>query len=184
MTLRAVAEVVARIALVLYPLYVWWAVSHLHPAAALLPLAALALVRSFSRGSSKASRVFFIITCTVLIVASLFGQAERAMLYYPVWVNAGMLLLFAMSLWFPPTIIERFARMMEGELDQHAIRYTRKVTQVWCGFFMLNGSIAAFTAWWGDWDLWLLYNGGIAYGLMGLLMLIEWQVRRVVKAAK
>ena len=184
MTLRAVANVVARIALVIYPLYVWWAVSHLHPAIALLPLAALALVKSFSRGSNKASRWFFAGTCTLLIVAALFGQAERAMLYYPVWMNVGMLLLFAASLWFPPTSVERFARMMEGELDQHAIGYTRKVTQVWCVFFIFNGAMAAFTAWYGDWDLWLLYNGAIAYGLMGLLMLVEWQVRRVVKAAK
>lgn len=184
MPLQTVAAVSARIALVLYPFYVWWAMAHLHPAAALLPLAVLALFKSFGRHSHKSARVFFLLTCAALVLATIVGQAEQAMLYYPVWMNAGMLLLFASSLWFPPTIIERFARLMDGELDQRAITYTRKVTQVWCGFFLLNGAIAAYTAWHGDWDLWLLYNGGIAYGLMGLLMLIEWQVRRVVKAAK
>jgi uncharacterized membrane protein len=184
MSLRKVAGVGLRISLLLYPFYVWWAVNHLHPAAAVLPAVLVALFKSCSRDSSNATRGFFLLTCVALALALLSGQAEQAMLYYPLWMNAGMLLVFSASLWFPPTIVERFARMMEGTLDEHAVAYTRKVTQVWCGFFLFNGSIAALTAWWGDWDLWLLYNGGIAYGLMGLLMLIEWQVRRLVKAAK
>ncbi|HEX5792885.1 MAG TPA: hypothetical protein VFY01_06380 [Rheinheimera sp.] len=181
---RAVVDIGLKVAVVLYPLYVWWAIKHWHPAAALLPVAAIALVKSCSSGAGLASRSFFLFTCLGLVLAMLLGQAEHAMLYYPVWMNAGMLLLFTASLWFPPTVVERLARLMDGELDQHAVAYTRKVTQVWCIFFLFNGAIAFATAWWGDWDLWLLYNGLISYILMGLLMLIEWQVRRVVKAAK
>ncbi len=173
-----------KIALLLYPVYVWWAVAHWHPAAALLPVAAIALLKSCTGEAGRAARGFFLLTCGGLILAMLLGQAEHAMLYYPVWMNAGMLLLFASSLWFPPTVVERIARLLDGELDQRALAYTRKVTQVWCVFFLGNGAIAFATAWWGNWDIWLLYNGLIAYVLMGLLMFIEWQVRRVVKAAK
>lgn len=173
-----------RISLVLYPFYVWWAVQHWHPAAALLPAVAIALVKSCSAGTSKAMRGFFLLSGIVLLIAISQQQSEYAMLYYPVWINAGMFLLFSSSLYFPPPIVERIARMMEGELDQRAIAYTRKVTQVWAGFFLINGAIAFSTAWLGDWDLWLLYNGAIAYGLMGLLMMVEWLVRRRVKAAK
>ncbi|OEY70890.1 hypothetical protein BI198_01705 [Rheinheimera salexigens] len=173
-----------KVALLLYPLYVWWAINHWHPAAALLPIAGIALFKSFTGQGGLASRSFFLVTCLSLILAMLLGQAEHAMLYYPVWMNAGMLLLFGYSLLYPPTVVERIARLMDGELDQKAQTYTRKVTQVWCLFFLINGSIALLTATLGDWDLWLLYNGFIAYVLMGLLMFIEWQVRRVVKAAK
>tara|TARA_Y100001963_G_C6727294_1_gene422114 strand:+ start:39 stop:596 length:558 start_codon:yes stop_codon:yes gene_type:complete len=184
MRLRTALDISLKCALVLYPLYVWWAIHHWHPAAALLPVAAVALIKSCSRGAGVASRSFFLLTCAFLLAAMWLGRAEHALLYYPVWMNAGMLLLFAASLWFPPTVIERLARLMEGDLDQHAVAYTRKVTQVWCLFFLFNGAVAFATAWWGDWDIWVLYNGLISYILMGLLMFIEWQVRRVVKAAK
>lgn len=184
MQIKAQLDKILKIALVLYPFYVWWAISHWHPATALLPIACIALVKSFTGNAGIASRSFFLLTCVGLILAMLLGQAEHAMLYYPVWMNAGMLLLFSYSLLYPPTVVERIARLMDGELEPKAIVYTRKVTIVWCVFFLLNGSIALLTATLGDWDLWLLYNGFIAYVLMGLLMFIEWQVRRLVKTAK
>ena len=173
-----------QLALLLYPFYVWWAVSNWHPALAVLPIMLLALAKALTSHSDTSQRWFFLLSAVLLLAASLLGKAEQAMLYYPVWMNAGMLLLFGWSLCYPPTVVERLARLMEGELDAKGVAYTRKVTQVWCGFFLLNGSIAALTAWWGDWDIWVLYNGLISYILMGLLMFIEWQVRRVVKAAK
>ncbi|MEH8022145.1 hypothetical protein [Rheinheimera metallidurans] len=184
MRLKALLDNGLKLALLLYPVYVWWAISHWHPAAALLPVAGIALLKSFTGGAGLATRSFFSLTCIGLVLAMLLGQSEHVLLYYPVWMNAGMLMLFGYSLFYPPTVVERIARLMDGELDQKAIAYTRKVTQVWCGFFLLNGSIAFITAMLGNWDLWLLYNGGISYGLMGLLMFVEWQVRRVVKTAK
>lgn len=184
MRLTSLIQFSFRIALVLYPVYIWWAVQHWHPAAALLPAVIIALIKSFSPGSSKAMRAFFLISAAILLIAISQQQSEYAMLYYPVWINAGMFLLFTSSLYFPPPIVERIARIMDGELDQHAIVYTRNVTKIWAGFFFINGSIAFSTAWLGDWDIWLLYNGAIAYVLMALLMLIEWLVRRRVKAAK
>ncbi|MDX3774799.1 hypothetical protein QE250_11785 [Chromatiaceae bacterium AAb-1] len=178
-----VLAVLLKAALCLYPFYVWYAISYWHPAAALLPVAMLLLLKSCLPGTERTTRAFFAITALFLLLALWLEQAEQAMLFYPVWVNAGLLLLFSASLIFPPPVIERLARLMEGELDARGIAYTRKVTQVWCVFFLLNGGIAAITAVIGNWNIWLWYNGVISYGLMGLLMLIEWQVRRVVKAA-
>src|SRR5690606_23780592 len=115
MRLRTELDMSLKCALVMYPGYVWWAIHHWHPAAALLPVAAVALIKSCSRGAGLASRSFFLLTSAFLLAAMWLGQAEHALLYYPVWMNAGMLLLFAASLWFPPTVIERLARLMEGE---------------------------------------------------------------------
>ncbi|MBU1308133.1 MAG: hypothetical protein KKE30_01210 [Gammaproteobacteria bacterium] len=175
-------KVLLQLALLAYPFYIWWAVSHWHPAAALTPLALIALVKAIFGQSPWSQRGFFLLSAVILLAASVLGKAEQAMLYYPVWVNGGMLALFGWSLCYPPTVVERLARLVEGELDAKGVAYTRKVTQVWCGFFLLNGAIAALTAWWGDWDLWVLYNGFIAYLLMGLLMAAEWLVRRRVRA--
>lgn len=175
--------VLLQAALCLYPFYVWYAISYWHPAAALLPVAVLLLIKSSLPGTPVHSRIFFALTTLLLCLALSLNQAEQAMLFYPVWINAGLLVLFGSSLIFPPTIVERLARLMEGELDAKGIAYTRKVTQVWCVFFLCNGTIAAATALAGNWDIWLWYNGVISYVLMGLLMLIEWRVRRIVKAA-
>lgn len=172
-----------QLLLLLYPFYVWWAVSHWHPVTAVIPAVLLVLVKTCSPNTDWRSRAFFMLSALVLVLAIVLGKAEAAMLYYPVWMNAGMLLLFSWSLWFPPTVVERIATLMDGPLDAKGIAYTRKVTEVWCLFFLGNGLIAAFTAWLGNWDLWLLYNGAVAYVLMGLLMLIEWLVRRRVKTA-
>jgi uncharacterized membrane protein len=58
-----------------------------------------------------------------------------------------------------------------------AIAYTRKVTVVWCGFFVVTGTLALATALWSSDKTWALYNGLIAYLLMGALFAGEWLVR-------
>ena len=73
------------------------------------------------------------------------------------------------------------ARLSEPDLPDVAIAYTRKVTLVWCAFFLVNGGIALATALWGTEAQWTLYNGGIAYVLMGLIAAVEWLVRKRVR---
>jgi uncharacterized membrane protein len=43
---------------------------------------------------------------------------------------------------------------------------------------MLNGSMALITALWSSFEVWSLYNGLIAYVLMGLLFGGEYWVRQ------
>src|SRR2546423_11913745 len=40
--------------------------------------------------------------------------------------------LFRSSLFRPPTVVERLARLRNPELPAAGVRYTRQVTQVWC----------------------------------------------------
>jgi uncharacterized membrane protein len=87
-----------------------------------------------------------------------------------------------MSLWQPPTAIERMARLARPNFPQSAVRYTRRVTQVWCVFFGLNGSVSLATALWASNDVWALYNGLLSYVAMGALLAIEWCVRLRVMA--
>jgi uncharacterized membrane protein len=51
------------------------------------------------------------------------------------------------------------------------------VTQLWCAFFIANGAVAIYTALFGSRDDWALYNGLIAYLLMGGLFGGEWLYR-------
>ena len=92
-----------------------------------------------------------------------------------------MLMVFAFSYFKPPTVIETFARLSEKKLPPSAIKYTAKVTLVWCLFFIINGLVSLYTAVFMSLDSWMIYNGFISYVLMGILMLVEYLVRLKVK---
>lgn len=143
-------------------------------------LAALAIIRALI-ARSRLWSVIALLTCVLAGIAALGGQALPLKLY-PVLVNVALLTVFGLSLTHPPTAIERLARLTDPNLPPAAVRYTRSVTQVWCGFFLVNGSLAAATALWASDALWTLYNGFIAYLLIGLLFAGEWLVRRRVMA--
>lgn len=105
----------------------------------------------------------------LLGLAVVVTNEEALLLLYPAAVNASMLVLFGMSVIHPPTTIERIARLREPELSPAGVRYTRTLTLIWCAFFILNGATAAYTALGASRETWALYNGFIAYLLMGAL---------------
>src|SRR3546814_9842236 len=77
-----------------------------------------------------------------------------------------MFALFFLSLLQPPSMIERFARIVEPNLPETGVWYTRQVTKIWCAFFVLNGAAALYTSTVASMEIWTLYNGSIAYALM------------------
>jgi uncharacterized membrane protein len=97
---------------------------------------------------------------------------------YPVLVNVALLAIFAASLWYPPPVAERIARLGYPDLPIEIVTYTRKVTQAWCVFFGANALTALWTAVWGSDGVWFYYNGIIAYLLAGLMFTGEWLLRR------
>ena len=113
----------------------------------------------------------------VLAATSLLAGDWFPLRFYPVLVSSVLLAVFGLSLLRGPTAIESIARLQTPELPPEAVAYTRRVTQVWCGFFTVNGAIALATALWASHEVWVLYNGLISYLLIGLLFGIEWLVR-------
>lgn len=105
----------------------------------------------------------------VLAAIAVWANMLLPLKLYPVLVSGVMLALFGYSLRFPPTMIERLARMRQPHLHPLAVMYTRRVTQIWCVFFMVNGSICLGTALWASEAVWSLYTGVISYVLMGIL---------------
>ncbi|WP_338867081.1 hypothetical protein [Myxococcus stipitatus] len=163
-----------------YPLLVYSGLGRFEPRWMALPLVGMAVIRAVA----TRERVWLVTAAGALVLAgaSMLGNHALPLKLYPVLVNAMLLSVFATSLVYPPSVIERLARLREPELPPSGVAYTRKVTQVWCGFFVLNGGIALATAVWGSDAAWALYNGLISYGLMGLLFAGEWLVRRRVRA--
>ncbi|MDJ0039514.1 hypothetical protein [Pantoea allii] len=151
----------------------------------LLPLMALLLLLRLRQTRRKTGPLRVItqvvaVAGIILCVASLLLKTHQLLLFYPVVVNGVMLAVFGGSLWSTMPLVERLARVSEPDLPEKGVRYTRRVTQVWCVFFIINGSIALFTALYGDMTLWTAWNGMISYLLMGSLMTGEWLVRRKI----
>jgi uncharacterized membrane protein len=113
----------------------------------------------------------------LLGLAAVFWRDSLSLQFYPVLVNLMFLLLFALSLTQEQSLIERLARRLEPELPASGVRYTRKVTVAWCLFFVVNGAISLWSIGAGE-KIWALYNGLIAYLLMGLMFVGEWLIRR------
>ncbi len=104
----------------------------------------------------------------------------RFLLILPVLVNVLLLVQFASSLRGPVSLVERFARLQDPELPPGGPQYCRTVTKVWCIFFVLNGAIAATLAGFGPVSWWAVYNGMIAYLLMGALFTVEYVARKTI----
>lgn len=162
-----------------YPVVVYLSLGHFEPRWLALLLLAIALVRL---GLGRTVATWGVVAVALsLAVLTWVGNALMPIKLYPVAVNAFMLVMFAATIVRPPSAIERLARLREPDLPEVAVAYTRKVTLVWCAFFLLNGCIALATALWGTEAQWTLYNGAIAYVLMGVIAAIEWLVRKRVR---
>ena len=122
-----------------------------------------------------------LIALLTLMLGTIVTDSERLLRLYPVAVNLGMALVFGLTLARPPSMIERFARLQEPDLPEQGVRYTRQVTAAWVVFLLVNGAIALYTAVLSSREVWALYNGLIAYGLMGAMFAGEWLVRRWVR---
>ncbi|MCW4153168.1 hypothetical protein OM427_27010 [Halomonas sp. 18H] len=125
---------------------------------------------------SQARYLAMVVALLMLVLGGL-GHADIGMRAYPVAINALMLVVFLTSLWRGMPIVERLARLKEPELPPAGVAYTRRVTWAWCGFFVINGSIATWTAVYADLATWTLYNGVISYGLIALMFAGEWLLR-------
>ncbi|WP_339630771.1 hypothetical protein [uncultured Sneathiella sp.] len=169
-----------------YPFVVYFGLVHFSPLTVGLALVVFLILRLLLQRHRRARRSEFGIYLAVLaaIAVLLMVNELLAIKTYPVLISLSFAVVFGYSLFNPPTIIERFARMMEGELDEQAIRYTRNVTVAWVVFFLLNAAISLWTALYGDLATWTLYNGFISYILIGLMFGGEFLLRQYVKRKK
>jgi uncharacterized membrane protein len=175
--MRILINGVTAMLTLLYPLAVYFGIHYFEPWKLAGILMVLLLIKlAISHADNHWSRP--------LLIAGLFycgfalwSNNVVSLRFYPVLVNGVMLVIFSSSLLSPPSLIERLARLQHPDLPPEGIIYTRRVTQVWCGFFIVNGVIALATALWGSFEIWSLYNGLIAYLLMGILLGGEYIVR-------
>jgi uncharacterized membrane protein len=185
---------VAALGAILYPLVIYFGLTRFEPRYLAIFLGLIVLLKIASTGGSvipaaldsrhanvESTSRYLQVLAALLVLGLVFYALARndaaSLKFYPVVVSFFLLASFAWSVISPPTVIERIARITDPGLSPSGVRYTRKITLVWCGFFLCNGIVALYTALFASFATWALYNGFIAYVLIGCLCAGEYLYR-------
>lgn len=180
----AIVRGLVILAIVAYPIGVYFGLRVLPPGFLGLVLAVLLLLRFgvIAPGERAMLLPLLLPLLAYALLAAVMGS-EGLLLFYPVLVNAGMFWIFAWSLRSETPILLRIVRARNIRMSRYAPRYLYWLTVVWAGFFVLNGAIAAWTIT-QPLKTWAVYNGLIAYVLIGALIVGEWLFRIHYKKRK
>ena len=179
------ATAIGHVLFALYPLLIFVGLHFFSPRS-VAAFVLIALAVRYRRDAARLLGGFSVGQLIALSLPALLGTAvlvmnsETLLRLYPSAISTSMLILFGVTLFQPPTMVERFARLQEPDLSPTRVRYTRHVTEAWCLFFVINGGIAGYTAAFASREAWALYNGLVAYLLMGAMFAGERLVRLLV----
>ena len=178
--MKRVLAVLFFVLLIAYPLGIFYALKNYEPRAIGIVLVLLFFGRYILAESQSRGVILTTITIVGMISGILIGYTNHPLLlkFNPVFVNLALTIIFLSSLFRPPSIIESIARLQTPNLSSNGVEYTRKVTIAWSIFFLVNAAIASYTAIFSSIEIWTVYNGLIAYLLIGLFFLVEFNIRR------
>lgn len=175
---KTAGAAVPAAATALYPFLWYFGRDRLPLAAIALFMAGIWLLRTFTQPQRYAKSMSLAAAVFFAAVAGL--DAPDAMYIYPVAVSLVLLAVFSGSLFTRQSVIERLARLQQPDLPPAGVRYTRRVTQIWCVFFVVNAAVAAALAVTQRYAAWAWYTGFFSYLLMGILFAGEYLYRRKI----
>ena len=157
---------------IIYPFIVFLALNA-HVAVRFLALLLLAIAGiSFARNKN-----IWIFICVLLFSIGLVIFNDDIFLkLYPVLMNIGVCLMFALSLRGTP-LIEKIAKKMGHSLDTKQKEYTRHVTCIWAIFMFCLAVISFITVFLSN-EIWVMFNGLISYILIAIMIGVEFIVRK------
>ena len=173
---------IAAIAITLiYPLGVYFGLQRFEPRTLVLLIIAVLGIRMATLARSAINHWLWLPLLAILGLWIWLSNNDTGLKFYPVLVNLSLFVLFALSISHPPTIAEKFARIRKKNLSPRIISYTRKVTLVWCGFFLASATVALITSLWASTEIWAIYNGLVSYCLIAIIFIIEYVIRLRVR---
>lgn len=182
--LGRIAQAIATLALLAYPVAVYFGMTGRGPRfAALLMLALIAPVALLRLARWRGTRMRALalvpfVTVTLLALGATLDRAGFA-LAVPSAINLLLLVAFGTTLRWGPPMVERFARLQHPDLNADEIAWCRTWTALWCAFFALNATVAAVLSVAASLRAWAVYNGGVVYTLIGSMFAIEWFMRKL-----
>lgn len=149
---------------------------------------ALALLLAFlawgALGRLRSGRGFWSILPFLLATLFIFGalRADAVLSLFfvpPLVVPLGLAVLFGLTLLPGATpLVTQVSRVMKGELDAKALRYTRGVTQAWTLFFLALALESVLLAYFAAPATWSLFANGLNYLFLAAFFVIEYLIRR------
>jgi uncharacterized membrane protein len=173
-----------RVALALgYPLAIYAALQWFEPRWVAAAAVALILLRWRGRALGMFAGLSWLSHAVIagslaLSIGSALANDETLLKLYPAGISLALLVLFAISLRRPPSLVERMARISHPVLPDEAVRWCRRWTEIWCVFFAANAAISIWSALAASREVWAIYNGFVVYLVMGTLLGGEWLLRR------
>jgi len=167
----------------LYPAFVY-SLDCVLPPQAFTGLALLLVGLRLATLRSEAIRIWRgpLISAGVVIAALAPLDSRIAAKIYPVALSLAAAYAFGSSLWKPPSLVERIARMGEPDIPAAGQTYCRIVTMIWTVWLIVNATIAALLAVLARAEAWALWTGLLAYLIMGALFGGEMLIRPHVRA--
>jgi uncharacterized membrane protein len=154
----------------LYPAFVY-ALKSVVPPHLFTGLALLLIGLRVATLGSEAARIWRgpLVSAGIVIAVSAAVDGWIAAKIYPVALSVAAAYAFAISLWRPPSLIERLARVGEPDMPAAGQSYCRMVTMIWTVWLAVNAAIAALLAVLASEEAWALWTGLLAYVIMGVL---------------
>ena len=131
----------------------------------------------------RAVRPFSIATLLLAIGLLTVLQTHELIIFkiLPVIIHLALFFMFAFSLKRNNTpVITKIAAAIRPSLSDDEITYTRSVTIMWAVFFLAMALISGYLAAFSSVAVWSLFVNVVSYGLIALVFLAEFQLRRRV----
>ena len=175
---RFIAQVLVLLA---YLLTCHFAVTRGQPELQLVALSLLGVGMIF-RGLLANHAASWLFVCALLaggVVAYLLGVGRYLLYLPPIILPLLLWAVFARSLRADRTpLVTAIALAVRGSLSQALLRYTRGVTAMWCGFFLVLALWSALLAAFASPALWSLFTNLLNYLLIAVLFVAEFVYRQ------
>ena len=174
-------RVIFVVCIAVYPFLVYFGIRYLPPSFFGLALVVLLAMR-FGVLVPEERPVLLPVLSVLLgyAITAAIMESTTMLLYYPGLVNFCLAAVFANSLRLEEPFLLRILRIRGIPISIHGPKYLYRLTAVWAGFFVINGSIAIWTTTISI-EAWTLYNGLISYFVVAILIGAEWLYRRHYK---
>ena len=173
---RAALSVAAGLA---YPFLVYWVLTHPHPTARLLltMTALLGLCATLPKVRTRLMAVLVVLGLSLVSVA--FATPTTLLFFPPVCVNLGLAWFFGHTLAAgQEALITHFARLEQALPDPEILAYTRSLTWVWTGFFLIMAAMSVVLAASGAHAAWVWFTAVGNYACVAALFALEYGWRR------
>ena len=166
--------VVIALCLFAYPFLVYFLIDKFSPRWFALFLLGLFALRFLYLGNNKHSKDWLLLSAVSAFCLAVFViDSQQLLKFYPVLMNAGIGMMFFVSLSFKQSLIERFANMAKKKPPPEAKDYLRRLNVVWGSLLILNALVSAYTAWYSSLSVWAFYNGLLSYVIIGIFVVCE-----------